>query len=112
MFEPPEPIEAPAPTPVLVEGDIKVRLYFSADVAGLARKFPALFEEAGEKEGYQEWEKGSVFLWDLVADYLEVYLAEIPGLLLDLSSWSDPEIEFKWTTEQATALSASLGTGA
>lgn len=112
MFEPPEPVELPAPTPVLVEGDIKVRLRFSADVAGLARKFPALFEQAGEMEGYQKWEKGSVFLWELVAQYLEVYLAEIPGLLLDQDSWNDPEIEFRWTTELATALSESLGTSA
>jgi hypothetical protein len=94
-----------------VRGDIKVRLSFEADVAGLARKFPAEFEQAEQTEGYQEWEKGSVFLWDLVSEYLEVFLAEIPGLLLDRSTWNEPEIEFRWTTEMAAALNESLGVG-
>jgi hypothetical protein len=111
LFEPPPAIEVPPPTPVHVRGHIKVRLEFEADVAGLAHKYADLFEQAGEMEGYQSWEKGSVFLWELVAQQLEVYLAEIPGLLSDRSSWNDPEIEFGWTRESAALLDQSLGVG-
>lgn len=108
LFDPPPPVERPAPTPVQVQGHIKVRLEFEADVAGLARKYPGLFEQAGEMEGYQSWEKGSVFLWELVAQQLEVFLAEVPGLLSDRSTWNDPEIEFRWSRELATQLDESL----
>ena len=110
LFEPPPPVELPPPTPVQVQGLIKVRIDFEADVAGLARKYPLLFEQAGEMEGYQSWEKGSVFLWELVAQQLEIFLAEIPGLLSDRSTWNDPEIEFRWSRELAMQLDESLAT--
>lgn len=110
LFEPPPPIELPPPPPVVVRGHIKVRMEFEADVAGLARKNPGLFEHAGEMEGFQAWEKGSVFLWEMVAQQLECYLATIPGLLTDRSTWTDPEIEFRWTPELAQRLDESLAT--
>lgn len=109
LFEPPPPIELPPPTPVLVKGDITVRLDFEADVAALARKFPAEFESCANRKGYQPWEQGSVFLWELVNEHLEVFLAEIKEGLWDRTSFGDPDIDYRWTPEQATLLNESLG---
>lgn len=94
----------------MVSGDIKVRLRFEADVAALARRFPHQFESAAEQRGYAPWEQGGVFLFDVVSDQLEVYLAELPGgALSDRSLGPDIDIEFPWTHDQAVALRESLG---
>lgn len=93
-----------------MSGDIKVRLRFEADVAALAVRFPRQFESAAEQRGYAPWEQGSVFLWEVVSDQLEAYLAELPGALVETSGLGpDIEIEFRWTQDQAVALRESLG---
>lgn len=106
----PPPPPPPAPAPVMVSGAIKVRLHFEADVAALVKRFPREFESAAEREGgYQPWEQGSVFLWDVIFEQLEVYLAHIPGALSDLTGGPDVDIEFSWTKELNTRLTESLG---
>lgn len=108
LFEPPPAIPKPPPEPLIVRGQIEITVDFEADVALLARRFPQEFEDVSLKGGYEEWERGSVFLHEYLAECVKVSLPSGEGVkgVKDTSWPIGPEIEFRWTQELAAELEA------
>lgn len=108
LFEPPPPIEKPPPAPLIVKGEIKVRMSFEADIALLAQRFPEEFAAHPQPgEGYFPWEQGSTFLWGLVNDRLDTGMYPTEGL--KDTSYGEAEIDFAWTKKLADELNERLG---
>jgi hypothetical protein len=106
LFEPPPPIEVTLPT-MLVSGYVNLTLRFEADVVRLVHDHPQEYAAAAERKGYAPFEQAKTFLWDLVSEHLEVFLAPCPGLE-DKTFFDDAEVEFRWTPQMAEELNEKL----
>lgn len=92
-----------------LRGTVTVALRFKADVLSLAMRSRQRFETyPPPSQGYETWQAGSAFLWDIVHDSLKLGLEPTPGLR-DCTAFADPDIAFGWSEASAQELSDRLG---
>lgn len=96
------PVEtAPEQEPITVNGTIRMTIDFEADLVALRKRYPKEYADI-DMRGYEEWERGSVFLHQFLADSVEFYLHGGDGVK---ERWSDvDDIDYRWTKEQAEQL--------
>lgn len=107
LFKPPPVVVPPPLVPMIVKGEITVRLTFEADMEKLVRRFSDEYADVDlATYGYEAWERPKVFLRELVADNCDIFLGEPDGLRD--TSWDDPDVDFRWTESDTAELARRL----
>lgn len=102
LFDAPRQPPAPLPEPMIVRGEVTIRLTFEADMEALVRRFEREYVDVEVGPGYQPFERPALFLHQLLTDGCEVIMYEPPGLR-DTST-DDLDIEFQWSEADTAEL--------
>lgn len=102
LFDAPRQAPAPPLEPLVVRGEITIRLTFEADMEVLVRRFKREYLNVDMGSGHQAFERPAVFLHELLTDGCEVIMYEPPGLT-DTST-DDLDIEFRWSEADTAEL--------